>query len=197
MEARPVRKVAHDLNNELAVIAASAELAARDLEPGTVMREHLDRIRNAAQAASELVRELHRDAPATLPERPPEPAPAATRSGGNVLVVDDSETMRQLIAYALEPHGFEVSVAGDAEEALGRIADGEGPDLLLTDVQMPRISGPELAARARDIRPELPVLFVTGDADDVIEFEGGAAPSLRKPFVAAELVEAVRAALST
>ena len=192
------RKVAHDLNNELVVIAASAELAAANVEPGTDLRSHLDRIRTAARATSELVRELQRDPPRAKQDPTPPTSASAVRaqSAGKVLVVDDSETMRQLIAYALEPSGFDVSVTADAEDALRRIGGGERPDLLLADVRMPAMSGPELAARARRIRPRLAIVFVTGDADEVIEFDGGAAPALRKPFVASELVEAVRTALA-
>lgn len=193
MEGRPRRTVVHDLNNELAVISASAELAAAS-EPDADVRAHIERIGRAARAASELVREL-REEPTAASEPLGDTPALPERSNAKILVVDDSETMRQLIAYALEPGGFDVSVAVDGEDALSQIGGAEGPDLLLTDVQMPSMSGPQLAARARHIRPELPVLFVTGDADEAIEFDGGTAPALRKPFVASDLIHAVRAAL--
>lgn len=196
MEGRPLREVVHDLNNELGVIALSAELASGDLAANADAQEHLDRIGAATRAAQELIAELGRSKPRGPSEQAPHKGSpsAGKQSERSVLVVDDSATMRQLIAYALEPGGFDVSTAAGGEEALGLIGP-EAPDLLLTDVQMPAMSGPQLAAEARSIRPELPILFVTGDADGEIKFDGGAAPALRKPFVASELVAAIWAAL--
>jgi CheY-like chemotaxis protein len=195
MDDRTLREVIHDLNNELAVISASVELAAAGPGHGADVQEQLDRIRTATRAATELVRTLRGDATGAGGEGRPLDDSPAREPGRKVLVVDDSQTMRQLIAYALEAVGFEVSLAADAAEALARIDATEEPDLLLADVHMPVMSGPELAACARRLRPELPIVFVTGDADEVIDFEGGTGPAVRKPFVASELVQAVRAAL--
>ena len=187
---RSTRRIAHDVNNELLIIRGFVELAARDLDSGEPAREYLERIEHAAQAIAGLIRELQGASERAETESAP------NRPGGDatILVVDDSETMRRLVTHALDAAGFEVFAADGADQALERLA-GEDVDLLLADVQMPGTSGPELAARARDLKPGLPIVFVTGDGEGAIEFDGGTAPALGKPFVASELVRAVEIAL--
>lgn len=186
---QPLRELVHDLSNELAVIASSAELARTELEPGSDADVHLERIHEAARAAGALVRQI-RGNPVT------ESRAGTGGAAGHVLVVDDSEPIRQLICHTLQSSGFEVDVAAGAEDALGKIAGPRAPDVLLTDLRMPSVSGVDLAERARRIRPRIPVVFVTGDAVGAIELSGGAAPVVRKPFDASELIEAVQTALS-
>ena len=77
---------------------------------------------------------------------------------------------------------------------------GTEPDLLLTDVVMPGMSGAELARRLRALQPELPVLYMSGYTDDVLRPAELAAPRtsfLAKPFHNAELVAAARNALDS
>jgi CheY-like chemotaxis protein len=81
--------------------------------------------------------------------------------------------------------GYEVVEAGSAEEALRLVDDGMAPDLLVTDHLMPGMSGTELAQRVRLLRPELPVLIVSGYAQ--VDGLTPDLPRLTKPFRNAEL----------
>jgi len=138
----------------------------------------------------------------TLPvaEGPPTTlaAPAARERApaqrASILLVEDYSEVRTVVRTILEGSGYSVLEAADADAALAICRDASTPiDLLLTDVQLPRVAGPELARRARELRPELRVLFMSGQLD-----AGARAPSplLQKPFGGATLEAAVRAALA-
>jgi len=80
-----------------------------------------------------------------------------------VLLVEDEGLIAEMISIALEDRGFCVSVSGNAEDALDRLTAGEAVDLLFTDINLPgEMSGADLAARAREMRPDLPVIFASG-----------------------------------
>jgi PAS domain S-box-containing protein len=114
-----------------------------------------------------------------------------------VLVAEDREVVRALAHDVLSAAGFAVQVAADAEQAL-EASRATGFDLLVTDVVMPGMSGPELAATLRERIPALPVLYMSGYTDDVLDDEALAAPRtafLRKPFGRGDLERAVRALL--
>ena len=126
----------------------------------------------------------------------------ALRAGGveRVLVVEDREVVRNLAQAVLASAGFEVAAAAGGSEALDLIAASEPFDLLLTDVVMPEMSGPELAARLRADRPDLPVVYMSGYTDDVLgdkELSQTATTFVRKPFANAELIAALRGVLDT
>ena len=111
------------------------------------------------------------------------------------LVVDDSEVIRDLIAVNLQLEGFDVTTAGDGEEAL-RLAAENVPDVITLDVMMPRLSGLDTLVRLRaDPRTaSVPVVMVTGRAQpaDVARGEElGVDAYLTKPFEPAELIEVV------
>ncbi len=117
----------------------------------------------------------------------------AAPGGARVLLVDDDEGVRFVTAEALRALGHEVLEAASAAAAEA-LAHAEGLltiGLLLTDVAMPGASGPELVARLRAERPDLPVIYLTGHAGGA---ELGDAPVLRKPFTGEDLArEAARA----
>ena len=127
--------------------------------------------------------------------QPPAPMPAATRAA--VLVVDDDEHVRAAVSTILSAAGHDVRVAATALEALaGRAA---GVDLLLTDVVMPDMPGPELAAHLREQCPGLRVLFMSGHVDDRLSIQGVLADGVQlvfKPFDGPTLLEHVRAVLA-
>jgi two-component system cell cycle sensor histidine kinase/response regulator CckA len=140
--------------------------------------------------------------PATdaLPDEPEEidDEPAAALNAERVLVVEDRDVVRDLARDVLEASGFDVVAVAGGREALEEVASGEAFDLLLTDVVMPEMSGPELAVKLRVKRPGLPVLYMSGYTDDVLsahELSQNATAFLRKPFGNAELVTAARALL--
>jgi CheY-like chemotaxis protein len=78
------------------------------------------------------------------------------------MVVEDQPELAQLIRRLLEPSGYTVTVCTDAEKALAEFAAISNPSLLITDVVMPGITGPELATAMRERHPGLPVLFMSG-----------------------------------
>jgi two-component system, cell cycle sensor histidine kinase and response regulator CckA len=129
------------------------------------------------------------------------PRPAAEYVTGNetILLVEDQETLREVVQETLQDLGYTLLVAEGADAALALAAAHEGPiHLLLSDVVMPRVSGPELATRLASLRPEVKVLFMSGYTNDVLGRTGAglhAAPLLDKPFTCDGLARKVRYAL--
>jgi PAS domain S-box-containing protein len=129
----------------------------------------------------------------------PEPEAALDRGDEVILLVEDEEELRRLAVRELDRRGYAVVVASGGAEALevARSLDGR-IDLLVTDVVMPGMSGIELAARATELWPLMPVLFVSGHLD-----EGSVgrhrmaedADLLAKPFTPNQLGQRVRQAL--
>lgn len=116
-----------------------------------------------------------------------------------VLLVEDEDGVRHLMHNYLEREGYQLLEARNAEEAesIAEVYD-EPIHILVTDIVMPGISGPELAERVKRLRPDLKVLFVSGYRHDALELER-LKPDLSvlpKPFVAAELLRRVRLLLS-
>ncbi|HEV3076296.1 MAG TPA: response regulator [Thermoanaerobaculia bacterium] len=133
-----------------------------------------------------------------------EPASAvrAERPDGSetVLVLEDEPALRQLVLTLLEGGGYTVLVADGVEAALALAERHPGAiHLLLTDVVMPGLSGPEAAARLLAVRPEARVLYMSGYAGDPIGRRGllpAGAPLLLKPFTEAGLLRMVREVLA-
>jgi PAS domain S-box-containing protein len=102
-----------------------------------------------------------------------------------VLVVEDNDLVRMLTVEVLEEIGYQVLQAEDAEEALPILQGDTAIDLLLTDVGLPGMNGEELAAAAREARPELPILFATGYAE-IVHIDGSELATrmsmIAKPF---------------
>ena len=129
------------------------------------------------------------------------PGPTARTSPGGsetILLAEDEEIVRRLVQRQLETLGYQVLSAVSGEDALrvveGR-ADYEGIDLLLSDVVMPGMSGPELARRLVDQRAGLPVLFMSGYTDAFLGrhgFSEGEHEVLQKPFDKAQLAARIR-----
>jgi CheY-like chemotaxis protein len=93
------------------------------------------------------------------------PLPPSDPGGGPVvLVVDDEAVIRAFVARALTLAGFEVAVAADGPEALRLVAeDRVRPSVVVTDIEMPGMTGIELAARLLALRPALRIVMMTGD----------------------------------
>jgi CheY-like chemotaxis protein len=120
--------------------------------------------------------------------------------GESVLVVDDEEAICAAIGATLRKIGYRVQAFVDPQLALEHIRSSPaGYDLLLTDRTMPRLSGPELIARVREWRPDLPVLLMSGlDSPPEMDGEGqGVYRLVAKPIDIAELSRSVRQALLT
>jgi two-component system cell cycle sensor histidine kinase/response regulator CckA len=136
---------------------------------------------------------------------PPPPAPLeshpqpAGKSGGRpvcILVVDDEEPVRLVTRRRLEREGYVVLTASGGEEALVYVRDPDRMiDLVLTDFAMPGMDGPELAPRIRTLRPDLPIIGMSGhdQSDRAAELAAlGFSEVLGKPYEAAALFAALR-----
>ena len=122
---------------------------------------------------------------------------AVDRRTGGILLVDDDADVRAVAAAMLRVAGHTVVEAGSGGAALERLDQTEPRiDLLIADLAMPGMSGFELARAARQGRPDLPILFVTGFADIARSEEGFEAIVLQKPFRAEELAARVAEALA-
>src|SRR3546814_19809302 len=98
---------------------------------------------------------------------------------------------------ALSMQGYKVLTATDGEEALEVLARGESIDLMISDVVMPNMDGPTMVRRARKSYPDLPVLFVSGYAEEQLRksIDIDNVSFLPKPFSVTQLAEAARDAL--
>jgi two-component system cell cycle sensor histidine kinase/response regulator CckA len=117
-----------------------------------------------------------------------EPGPQGT---GRVLLVEDEEIVRRVTTEMIAHGGYDVVSAASAEDALLLLAEGERPDVLVSDVVMTGMDGPALVDRARTIVPGLPVLFVSGYPAESLRDRTEEA-ILTKPFTPAELAEGIR-----
>jgi two-component system, cell cycle sensor histidine kinase and response regulator CckA len=119
----------------------------------------------------------------------------------SLLLVEDNESVRNLAAKALRRRGYNVFEARNAEEAIDwAVRAGIRPDLLVTDIVMPGLSGPNLAARLMQQNPKLRVLYMSGYTEDAQAVQGAylaGVPLLQKPFTPARLAERVRLVLDT
>ncbi|NUT54961.1 MAG: response regulator [Thermoleophilia bacterium] len=121
---------------------------------------------------------------------------AAGEGTGSILLVEDEESVRAVVARMLESSGYAVVQSGSPLEALALLEEEPLPDLVVSDVVMPQLSGFALAARVAEQAPDLPFLFITGYTgtdDRPLGLERH--PIVRKPFFADELVSAVRSLL--
>jgi two-component system OmpR family response regulator len=115
----------------------------------------------------------------------------------HLLIVDDEENLRSMLAAALRHHGFEVSAAATGREALVAV-DEQSPDLVVLDVMLPDLDGFEVCRRMRNGGDHTPVLFLTArDAteDKVRGLTMGGDDYLQKPFSLEELVARTTAVL--
>jgi two-component system, cell cycle sensor histidine kinase and response regulator CckA len=116
-----------------------------------------------------------------------------------VLLVEDNDAVRSLAVKALQRRGYTVHEARDAEEAIAwSLQSGVRPQLLVTDIVMPGLSGPNLAARLMQENPRLRVLYMSGYTDEANAVQGAylaGVPLLQKPFTPARLAERVRLVL--
>ena len=130
----------------------------------------------------------------------PEPAGAPGTGSETILLVDDMETVRSLARRCLEEAGYRVMEASHGAEALTLSARHTEPiHLLLTDVVMPQMNGPELADRLVRAHPETKVLYMTGYTDDVLFQQGRPewkAHLLQKPVSPTTLIRKVHELLA-
>lgn len=117
----------------------------------------------------------------------------------NILIVEDEAPIREMVGFAVGNAGFEISEAGDAQQAQVMIAD-QRPDLILLDWMLPGMSGIELARRLKrsDATRDVPIILLTARGEEeskVKGLEAGADDYVTKPFSPRELVARIKAVL--
>lgn len=122
-----------------------------------------------------------------------EPAAPIPMTGQRILYIDDDSALVELFTRQLERRGYGVKGCVDADDALEHLrADPEGFDLVITDYNMPRMSGLDVARAVRDIRPGLPVIVTSGYITEQLRSqaaEAGVAAVISKPNTVEELGE--------
>ena len=115
--------------------------------------------------------------------------------------MEDEPGVRKFVHSMLEKQGYHVIESVDTDDALRIAADSRVPiDLLLTDVIMPRLNGPELAERVTVLRPGIKVLYMSGYTDRAVRLQdrlGGDANFIQKPFTRSSLGQKLRDLLAT
>ncbi len=111
----------------------------------------------------------HGEVKSSLPAKSEEPRKWA--GGGRVLLVEDEDSVRAVAERALSRQGYEVTSACDGEEGLELVRLGRRFDLVVSDVVMPVMDGPAMAREIRVIAPDLPVLFMSGYAEEQLRRE--------------------------
>jgi len=120
------------------------------------------------------------------------------REGVTVLLAEDDATMRRLTRKMLEQHGYRVLEAEDGTAAMNLMtANHHSVDLVLTDVVMKGMTGPELVLRLLDTHPTMKVVYMSGYTGELVAQQGlnSGIPLLEKPFTKVDLLKKVDAAL--
>jgi CheY-like chemotaxis protein len=135
-------------------------------------------------------------------DRTPTPrhlAPAQKKFAGTVLIAEDERALRRLAATVLSQAGYRTLEASDGQQALDLYTVHQNAIVMVvTDVVMPRMGGIELARRLKQMKPDLPLLFVTGyvEQGDALNESAPGTPVLLKPFAPDALLQAVNTALT-
>jgi len=135
-----------------------------------------------------------------LPQPAPEARPVEVESRATILFVEDDPHLFELLREVLEQAGYEVLASSVPEEAVDLAERREGPiHLLVSDVMMPGLKGPEVLERLRRKRPGIPVLFISGYPKEMLEKSTTLPPDLRllgKPFSSRHFLALVREILA-
>jgi two-component system cell cycle sensor histidine kinase/response regulator CckA len=132
----------------------------------------------------------------------PAPAPREEARGvrslrPRVLLVDDEPTVRELLAHCLELEGYEAVAAASGQEALAELSrDAAGLDAVVSDLNLPDLSGMTVLAECRRRNPALGAVLISGSSDAALTGRSAGVPVLTKPFSLADFKRAVRGAVS-
>ena len=209
--------VVHDLRNVFSAIRGYATVIADELRPGDLAREDIDQILKAVDRGVTVSHRLS----ALRPGESVTPRPVGTsaapaevsleleqsdswalqqpKRSASVLVVEDDELLRPMMVRVLRRNGYLALEAANSREAEERtLAHGKPVDLLLLDVGLPGVSGPELAERLKQHWPNAKVLFISGFGPKALA-DRGVQPGpglLEKPFAPLTLLERIEAILA-
>ncbi len=122
---------------------------------------------------------------------------SAWSGGGHILLVEDEDMVRAVAERALTRQGYQVTTASDGEEGLERIGEGTQFDLVVSDVVMPGMDGPAMAREIRKLLPDMPVLFMSGYAEEQLrnEIDIEDIHFIPKPFSVQQISDKVAAVL--
>ena len=125
--------------------------------------------------------------------------PKALRDSGTILLVEDDEDVRLAVGDMLRATGYKVQVAADGIEALQLLGKSAvQPQLVLTDVMMPRMTGPQLAKRIDALMPAVKVIFMSAYSEGALETVTGQRPAfIPKPFSSSDLIRKVRETIAS
>ncbi|MES1149122.1 MAG: response regulator [Bradyrhizobium guangdongense] len=118
---------------------------------------------------------------------------------GLIHIVDDDASFRNAMERRLRLAGYDVATYASAQDLLDRLPDDDKPGCVLLDVQIPKLSGPELQSRLIELGSTLPIVFLTGHADTpttVRAIKAGAEDFLTKPVSSEQLIDAIERALT-
>ncbi|MDQ2878355.1 MAG: response regulator, partial [Pseudomonadota bacterium] len=129
---------------------------------------------------------------------PPKEKPSDLWGTGTILLVEDEDMVRVVAERALTRQGYTVLTAENGEAALELLGKSDRPDLLISDVVMPLMDGPTMVRRVRARYPDLPILFMSGYAEEQLRksIDLDNVAFLAKPFSVQELAEAARGVLA-
>lgn len=203
IDVKRIRKVTHDLSNALALISGFADLLAEsELGSATGPAERylsiIQRRSGEAVAFLEEIRSLlqgkagpkalNHSSSAPAAAAPDAPAPRAAGAPLSLLLIDDEPRLLEVLSAHLRRAGHAVATAGDPREGLERFSAG-GFDLVLTDQEMPGLTGEEVTRAIKERAPRTPVILLTGHG----EREGSLADrTLGKPVRPTDLLNAIR-----
>jgi CheY-like chemotaxis protein len=108
--------------------------------------------------------------------------PDTTNAKATVFVVEDDRANREVLCMLLEQMGYTTAVANSGQEALRQLENGVQVDMVISDVVMPGMNGIDLAQHVRAIRPGVPIVLVTGDADAVETVLASGSVAMLKPY---------------
>ena len=213
-----IGSIVHDLRNVFSAIRGFATVVGEELRPGDPARDDIEQILKAVDRGVTVSHRLSalrpRDSVTPRPLLGTLPAPAEVslefeqsdswalqqpKRSASVLVVEDDDLLRPMVVRVLRRNGYTTLEAANSTEAEEQaLAHGKAVDLLLLDVGLPGLSGPEIAERLKQHWPAVKVLFISGFGRKALA-ERGVLPGpglLEKPFAPLTLLERVEAILA-
>ncbi len=141
---------------------------------------------------------VHRGESAPVPALPPRAEAKQWAGGGRVLLVEDEDPVRMVAERALVRAGYQVTPARDGEEGLELVAQGGEFDMVVSDVVMPGMDGPAMVREIRKLVPAMPVLFMSGYAEEQLraQIDIDDVAFLPKPFSVQQISDKVGAMLA-
>jgi CheY-like chemotaxis protein len=212
-----IGSIIHDLRNVFSAIRGFATVVGEDLRPSDPTRDDVEQILKAVDRGVAVAQRLS----ALRPRESAAPAPSGSspaaveanldfehsdswalqqpKRSASILVVEDDELLRPMMVRVLRRNGYTTLEAGNSTEAEERaLSYGKTVDLLLVDVGLPSVSGPEVVARLKQRWPAAKVLFISGFGRKTLA-ERGVRPGpglLEKPFAPLTLLERIEAILA-